>query len=141
MFGVDSWGDLGSIAVGGPLGLAGKKAYDKQQEGNDAQMGAMQQAQAQLAQLQKDQQARRQADLQRALGYFAPADALMNRMYGNQTMTTIAPGAMQSRTGPDHFGAHSGGGAPPPPPPSAAAGYFAPPSPPPNNYKLPTRVR
>lgn len=138
MFGIDSWGDAGAALFGGPLGLAGKKAYDKQQEGNDAQNATMAQAQAQLAQLQKDQQARRQTDLSRALGYFAPADALMARMYGPQASTVPqmrggtglaknVGAAMHPHVGPDRWG--FGGAAPPAP--AADAMFAAPPPPPP----------
>jgi len=83
--GVD-WGKAlkygaGALA-GGPLGVAVAHGQIKQDEGNEAQQNAMGQAGARLAQLQKEQMERRQADLARAMSYFQPAEDFLSKAYG-----------------------------------------------------------
>jgi phage tail tape-measure protein len=67
-------------AVGG--GLMGYFAGKKQDEANDVQTDAIGDARKRLQELATSQRAQREADLQRALAYFAPVQQEMGRLYG-----------------------------------------------------------
>lgn len=96
----------GNEIAGNPVGKTYDKATDVafNRSGNAAAHAGIAQAQAQNAQLQKQQMAQRQADLNRALGYFAPVDAFMQKMYPGWAGAPGSPGAMPglfSRPGQD----------------------------------------
>lgn len=70
-------------AVGG--GLMGYFAGKKQDEANDAQNSAIEEARKRLQAMAASQRGQREEDLQRALGYFAPVQQEINRLYGTGT--------------------------------------------------------
>lgn len=86
------WGTAigGAIgAVGG--GLVGWFNGAQRDDAAKAQQRAVENARAQLQELAVKQRAQREADLQRALSYFAPVHAEMGRLYGTPASGSAPP--------------------------------------------------
>lgn len=122
--------DAAAALFGGPLGYEAYQAHKQKAAGADAAMRAMQDSQDQLAKLRSQQHAQRQADLQRAMGYFQPVNSLLNKMYGTPMPAPYRTDAQKDATlaatrGVASFGGRMANGQPP----SAAPMFGGPPNP------------
>jgi hypothetical protein len=81
---VGPYGTLIGGAIGGVVGgIGGWFSGNDREEGEAAQRNALTQSREQLVALAARQRQQREADLQRALGYFAPVQGEIDRLYGS----------------------------------------------------------
>jgi hypothetical protein len=82
--GGNPYGALAGAGVGGTAGYFQAKANKKKQKG-------MAEARKEMQELQRKQYAQRMADLERAMGYFKPANDRLRRLYGSDAAVDYVP--------------------------------------------------
>lgn len=82
-----AFGPIGTGIGAGLGGLGGFLMGRGRQKGARDQKRAVEAAMARLAQMRQESLAARQGDLRQAMGYYAPAQDVLSRLYGTQFPT------------------------------------------------------